>query len=170
MGSTRLCAIAECPIVSPRLNDTLARLREIASGGNTLSGIDEIEAFADSADDKILLNLSAERLGGSPESIAKALRESVPYLESILIQDRRADNSSDGPGYLTYRLETCPTASATFLPGESSPNSAARRSRNGERCAWVPALDLFAGVGLPVWRSPRFDRVIGVDRIRGAST
>ncbi len=65
--------------------------------------IDEIEAFADSSDEKVLLNLSAERLTGTPESIAAALREAVPNVESILIQDRRADKFHlVGPGYLTY--------------------------------------------------------------------
>ena len=68
-----------------------------------LSAIDEVEAFADSADEKILLNLSAERLTDSPESIASALRESLPNVESILIQDRRADKFElFGPGYLSY--------------------------------------------------------------------
>ena len=56
--------------------------------GKILSAIDEIEAFADSSDEKILLNLSADRLTDSAESIAAALRESMPNVESILIQDR----------------------------------------------------------------------------------
>ena len=64
MGSTRLCAVMECSILSPRLADTFARLRQLVAQGNALAEIDEIEAFADSNDEKILLNLSAERLTG----------------------------------------------------------------------------------------------------------
>src|ERR1700681_307059 len=86
MGSTKLCAVTECTILSPRLADTFSRLRELVSRGKVLSAVDEIEAFADSSDEKILLNLSGERLGDSPESIAAALRESLPNLESILTQ------------------------------------------------------------------------------------
>jgi 23S rRNA (uracil1939-C5)-methyltransferase len=167
MGSTRLCAIAECPIVSPRLNDTLARLREIASRGNTLSGIDEIEAFADSADDKILLNLSAERLDGSPESIAKALRESVPYLESILIQDRRADKFHlDGAGYLTYSVGNVPyrVGHLSFFQVNRHLVQPLVDAVTASDTHGRLALDLFAGVGLfSVALTRWFDRVIGVE-------
>src|SRR5271169_337293 len=75
MGSTTLCAVTECTILSPRLADTFSRLRQMVSQSKTLSSIDEIEAFADSSDDKILLNLSADKLVDTPETIASALRE-----------------------------------------------------------------------------------------------
>ena len=102
-GSTRLCAVDECAILSPRLAETLAKLRTLAASGKALSAIDEIEAFADDADQKILLNLSSERLTESPEAIASALRASLPWVESILVQDRRADKFElFGPGYLSY--------------------------------------------------------------------
>src|ERR1700675_2247822 len=60
-GSTRLCAVDECAILSPRLAETFAKLRTLVAAGKTLSAFDEIEAFADAADEKILLNLSSER-------------------------------------------------------------------------------------------------------------
>ncbi len=94
----------ECAILSPRLGETLAKLRTLVAG-KTLSAIDEIEAFADAADEKILLNLSSERLSESPESIASALRAALPWVESILVQDRRADKFElFGPGYLPYSV------------------------------------------------------------------
>ena len=65
------------------------QLRALVAQEQSLSAIDEIEAFADSADEKILLNLSAERLTDSAESISAALREAMPNAESILIQDRQ---------------------------------------------------------------------------------
>ena len=108
-GSTRLCAVDECAILSPRLAETFAKLRALVAQSKVLSAIDEVEAFADSADEKILLNLSAERLTDSPESIAAALRDSLPNAESILIQDRRADKFElFGPGYLTYSAGGAP--------------------------------------------------------------
>jgi 23S rRNA (uracil1939-C5)-methyltransferase len=166
MGSTKLCAVTECTILSPRLADTFARLRQLVSAGKVLPAIDEIEAFADSSDEKILLNLSAERLGDSPESIAAALREAIPNVESILIQDRRADTYHlAGPGYLTYTA-----GGAQYRVGHLSffqvnrfmiePLVDAVIGKTRGRLA----LDLFAGVGLfTVALTKQFERVIGVE-------
>ena len=166
MGSTKLCAVTECTILSPRLAETFSRLRQIVSQSKFLSAVDEIEAFADSGDEKILLNLSAERLADSAESMAAALRESLPNVESILIQDRRADTFHlAGPGYLTYAA-----AGAQFRVGHLSffqvnrfliePLVDAVIGKTRGRLA----LDLFAGVGLfTVALAKQFERVIGVE-------
>ncbi len=122
----------------------------MVSQGKVLSAIDEIEAFADSNDEKILLNLSAERLADSPESIAAALRESLPNVESILIQDRRADKFHlAGPGYLTYTVAGAqlPRGPSFVFSGQSfliEPLVEAVIGNSRGRLA----LDLFAGVGL----------------------
>jgi 23S rRNA (uracil1939-C5)-methyltransferase len=166
MGSTKLCAVTECTILSPRLADTFSRLRQLVAQGKILTAIDEIEAFADSSDEKILLNLSAERLGDSPESIAAALRESVPNVESILIQDRRADTFHlSGPGYMT-----CAAGGAQFRVGHLSFFQVNRFMIDplvDEVIGKVRgrlALDLFAGVGLfTVALTRQFERVIGVE-------
>src|SRR5260370_13327465 len=76
-GSTRLCAVDECAILSPRLGETLAKLRTLVAG-KTLSASDEIEAFPDSADEKVILKLSAEGPTESPEASASALRAALP--------------------------------------------------------------------------------------------
>jgi 23S rRNA (uracil1939-C5)-methyltransferase len=166
MGSTKLCPVSECSILSPRLADTFSRLRESVSMSKVLSAIDEIEAFADSNDEKILLNLSGERLADSPESIAATLHESVPNLESILIQDRRADKFHlAGPGYLAYGLRD-----ASYRVGHLSffqvnrflvePLVDAAIGKTRGRLA----LDLYAGVGLfTVALTKQFERVIGVE-------
>jgi 23S rRNA (uracil1939-C5)-methyltransferase len=172
MGSTKLCAVTECTILSPRLADTFSRLRQLVSQGKVLSAIDEIEAFADSSDEKILLNLSAERLGDSPESVAASLREALPNVESILLQDRRADNFHlMGPGYLTYSA-----GGAQYRVGHLSffqvnrfmvePLVDAVIGKTRGRLA----LDLFAGVGLfTVALTKQFERVIGVESNLAAS-
>jgi len=49
------CAIDECPVLSPRLAHTFAQLQEMARSGRLPEAIQEIEAFADSADEKIAL-------------------------------------------------------------------------------------------------------------------
>ncbi len=174
MSSTKLCAIEECPISSPRLNDALSRLRGLIARGKVLSAIDEIEAFADSNDDKVLLNLSGERLTDSAVSIAAALREAVPYAESILIQDRRADKFHlDGPGFLNYT-----SGGATYRVGHLSFFQVNRflLEKLVEAVTGGPehgklALDLYAGVGLfTVALTKRFDRVIGVESNAAAAS
>lgn len=165
-ASTRLCAVQECAILSPRLAETLEKLRALVASGKSLSTIDEIEAFADSADEKILLNLSSERLAGSSEAIASALRAALPGVTSILVQDRRADTFElFGPGYLTYSA-----GGAEFRVGHLSFFQVNRflidrlvETVIGDSRGRL-AVDLYAGVGLlTVALTKRFDRVIGVE-------
>jgi 23S rRNA (uracil1939-C5)-methyltransferase len=166
MGSTKLCAVTECSILSPRLAETFAKLRQMVSQGTILSAVDEIEAFADSNDEKLLLNLSADRLTDSAESISAALRQSVPNVESILIQDRRADKFHlDGPGYLAYAV-----GGTQFRVGHLSFFQVNRFMVEPLVDAVIAdtkgklALDLFAGVGLfTVALTRQFERVIGVE-------
>jgi len=164
-GSTRLCAVDECAILSPRLGETLAKLRTLVAG-KTLSAIDEIEAFADAADEKILLNLSSERLSESPESIASALRAALPWVESILVQDRRADKFDlFGPGYLPYSVGGMDfrVGHLSFFQVNRFLIDALVEAVIGDSKGRM-ALDLFAGVGLfTVALTKRFDRVIGVE-------
>jgi 23S rRNA (uracil1939-C5)-methyltransferase len=166
MGSTKLCAVTECTILSPRLADTFSRLRQLVAQGKVLPAIDEIEAFADSSDEKILLNLSAERLVDSPESIAAALRQAAPNVESILIQDRRADKFHlDGPGYLTYTVDGAPyrVGHLSFFQVNRFLIDPLVKAVVGETRGQL-ALDLYAGVGLfTVALTKQFERVIGVE-------
>jgi 23S rRNA (uracil1939-C5)-methyltransferase len=165
-GSTRLCAVDECAILSPRLGETLAKLRTLVAASKTLSAIDEIEAFADAADEKVLLNLSAERLTESPEAIASALRAALPWVESILVQDRRADKFElFGPGYLSYSAgdTNFRVGHLSFFQVNRFLIDALVEAVIGDSKGRL-ALDLFAGVGLfTVALTKRFDRVIGVE-------
>ncbi|MBZ5699860.1 MAG: 23S rRNA (uracil(1939)-C(5))-methyltransferase RlmD [Acidobacteriia bacterium] len=165
-GSTRLCAVDECAILSPRLAETFAKLRSLVASNKSFSAIDEIEAFCDGADEKLLLNLSAERLTESSEAIATALREAMPGAESILVQDRHADKFElFGPGYLSYAA-----GGFEYRVGHLSFFQVNRFLIDGLIEAVISdsrgrlALDLFAGVGLfTVPLAKRFDRVIGVE-------
>jgi 23S rRNA (uracil1939-C5)-methyltransferase len=165
-GSTRLCAVDECAILSPRLGETLAKLRTMVAAGKTFAAIDEIEAFADAADEKILLNLSSERLTASPQAIATALRAALPSVESILVQDRRADKFElFGPGYLSYSAGGTDfrVGHLSFFQVNRFLIDAMVEGVIGDSKGRL-ALDLFAGVGLfTVALTKRFDRVIGVE-------
>jgi 23S rRNA (uracil1939-C5)-methyltransferase len=57
-GSQTLCPVGVCPILSPLLESTLARIADLLATGDTLKGVDEVEAFADGEDRKLLLNCS----------------------------------------------------------------------------------------------------------------
>jgi 23S rRNA (uracil1939-C5)-methyltransferase len=164
--STRLCAVNECPILSPRLAETLAKLRGLLTSNKSFSAVDEIEAFCDAAGEKLLLNLSAERWNESPEVIAASVREALPGAESILVQDRRADKFElFGPGYIS-----CLADGFEYRVGHLSFFQVNRFLIDGLIEAVVGdsrgrlALDLFAGVGLfTVPLAKRFGRVIGVE-------
>jgi 23S rRNA (uracil1939-C5)-methyltransferase len=165
-GSTRLCAVDQCAILSPRLTQIFDKLRVLVASNKVLSAVDEIEAFADAADEKVLLNLSCERLTGSAESIASALQAALPGVESILVQDRRADTFElFGPGYLSYGA-----SGANFRVGHLSFFQINRFLIDTLVGAVIGdskgrlALDLYAGVGLfTVALTKRFDRVVGVE-------
>jgi len=51
--SSVIVPIDECPVLSPRLAQTFAQLQDMARSGTLPMGIQEIEAFADSADEKM---------------------------------------------------------------------------------------------------------------------
>ena len=165
-ASTRLCAVDQCAILSPRLDETFKKLRTLVAANKSFSAIDEIEAFSDAADEKILLNLSAERLTESPEAIATALRQAIPYAESILIQDRKADKFElFGPGYMTYKVGSTEfrTGHLSFFQVNRFMIDVLIENVIGDSRGRM-ALDLFAGVGLfTVPLTTRFDRVIGVE-------
>src|SRR5579863_763143 len=57
-GSSVIVPIDKCPVLSPKLAQTFAKLQEMARSGMLPQGIQEIEAFADSSDEKIALNIA----------------------------------------------------------------------------------------------------------------
>src|SRR5260370_34023697 len=59
--SSVIVPIDECPVLSPRLAHTFAQLQEMARAGRLPEVIQEIEAFSDSSDEKITLNVAFEK-------------------------------------------------------------------------------------------------------------
>jgi 23S rRNA (uracil1939-C5)-methyltransferase len=165
-GSQKLCPVRECPILSPRLAETLAALSKLLQKGDLPDTLREVEAFADDADEKVLLNLSFERLDTPSEQIAQKVRAILPTAETLLLQNRRADKFElVGPGYLSYRV-----GDAVFQVGHLS-FFQVNRFLIAELVSLVLgdakgnlALDLFAGVGLfTVPLAHRFQRVVAVE-------
>ncbi len=72
--SSVIVPIDECPVLSPRLTQTFAQLQEMARAGRLPEGIQEIEAFADSADEKIALNVAFEKFSKPAAELAAAFQ------------------------------------------------------------------------------------------------
>ncbi len=129
-------------------------------------GILEIEAFADSADEKIALNVAFERFPKPAAELAAVLREAIPQVDSLLLLDQKKDKFElTGPGYLVheaggfkYRVSHLSFFQVNrFLIEDLLKTVTA--SAKGKM-----ALDMYSGVGfftLPLARA--FERVVCVD-------
>ncbi|MBI3404175.1 MAG: class I SAM-dependent RNA methyltransferase [Acidobacteria bacterium] len=165
-GSSALCAVEQCPILSPLLEKTLLAFRDSASAGNLPASIQQIEAFADAKDEYVLLTFSMTDFPSSPKVIFEQIRTVAPWASSILLHQTSRDQFElDGPGFLQYA-----TSKHFFRVGHLS-FFQVNRFLVEEMLATVLAgaqgnlaLDLFAGAGLfslPLAGS--FDRIIAVE-------
>ena len=165
-GSSLILPIDECPVLSPRLADTFAKLQNMTRSGTLPTGIQEIEAFADSADEKIAFNVAFEKFPKPAEDLASAFRSALPQIESLLLLDQKKNKFElSGPGYLKqeaggykYHVGHLSFFQVNrFLIEDLLKTVTA--SAHGEL-----ALDLYAGVGfftLPLAKA--FQKVVSVD-------
>ncbi len=164
--SSVITPIDECPVLSPLLAKTFFQLQELTRSGRLPEKTMEIEAFADSDDAKIALNVAFERFTKSPGDVAAMLREALPQLESLLLLDQSKDRFElTGPGFLVqqaggfqFRVSHLSFFQVNrFLIEDLLQTMVA--GAKGEL-----ALDLYAGVGfftLPLARA--FKKVVAVD-------
>src|SRR4029077_14705497 len=88
---------------SPRLTHAFLQIQEMARSGSLPAGIQEIEAFADSADEKITVNVAFEKFTKPAAELAATFQGALPELESLLLLDqRKARFELTGPGYLLH--------------------------------------------------------------------
>lgn len=150
-GSSTLCPVEVCSILSPKLFATVEALRNALRESKLPETLREVEAFVDAEDRGVLLNISCTSLPRAAESIARMLSERIEDVKSILIQDTRGERMSlHGPGFLQYKV-----AQNGFRVGhmsffqvnrflvEEMASVVAAAAGSGE-----VALDLYAGVGL----------------------
>jgi 23S rRNA (uracil1939-C5)-methyltransferase len=164
--SAHILPIDQCPVLSPRLAETFAQLQELARANSLPPGLLEIEAFADSTDEKIALNIAFERFPEPPKALASRFRSALPALESLLILDQSKNRFElDGPGYLTqeaggfaFRVNHLSFFQVNRFLVEDLLQTMVGKARGNY------ALDLYAGVGfftLPLAKS--FSKVVAVD-------
>jgi len=166
-GSEALCAVDQCPILSPRLEDTLARVRGLLERLEIPAALTEVEAFADGEDERILLSTSFANFGGNTaQALGGLLRQAIPAIESLLLHDASRDRFELlGPGYLRYSV-----GDRRYRVGHLSffqvnrflVGALAERATAG--AAGRLALDLYAGVGLfSLPLAATFSRVVAVE-------
>jgi 23S rRNA (uracil1939-C5)-methyltransferase len=164
--SSVIVPIDECPVLSPRLAHTFAQLQEMARSGRLPEGIQEIEAFADSADEKIALNVAFEKFPKPAAELASAFQEALPEIESLLLLDQKKNRFElTGPGYLTheagghkYRVSHLSFFQVNRFLIEDLLKTVTANAHG------ALALDLYSGVGfftLPLAKT--FQRVVSVD-------
>ena len=164
--SSKIVPIDECPVLSPRLARTFHQLQELTRSNSLPGQIQEIEAFADSNDEKLALNIAFHEFTQHPAALHKFFRDALPQLESLLLLDQKKNKFElSGPGYLThnaggftYRVSHLSFFQVNRFLIEDLLQSVVAGKKG------ALALDLYAGVGffsLPLARS--FERVISVD-------
>jgi 23S rRNA (uracil1939-C5)-methyltransferase len=171
-GSQKLCPIRQCPIASPRLNETLGAIVNLLKSGKLPAELREIEVFADHDDDRLLLNLDLDGANGAAADLAATFRAALPSVETTLVHDRRTDHFDlVGPGYIKYRVgdHTYRIGHLSFFQVNRFVLDELVRTVIGEARGKL-ALDLFAGVGLfSVPLANRFERLIAVEANEAAA-
>lgn len=170
-NSTALCAPEDCAILSPKLLETLLALRGALASGALPEGMREIEAFsppsAGSDESKLLLTVTFADLPRPVADVARAIRASVPGIESlVLYEPRRERMELYGPGFVecafgsnAYRVGHFSFFQVNNFLVEELVREVVEREEPGRL-----ALDLFAGVGLfSVPLARRFERVVAVE-------
>ena len=164
--SSVIVPIDECPVLSPLLAKTFAQLQELTRAAKLPEKIAEIEAFADSTDEKLALNVAFERFTKPAGELAGTLRAALPQLESLLLLDQSKNRFElTGPGYLfhevvghRYRVSHLSFFQVNRFLVEDLLRIMVADARGNT------ALDLYAGVGfftLPLSKS--FQHVVSVD-------
>lgn len=164
--SSVIVPIDECPVLSPRLAATFGHLQEMARAGRLPEGIQEIEAFADSADEKIALNVAFDRFPKPATELAASFQSALPQLESLLLLDQKKNRFElTGPGYLTqeaggykFRVSHLSFFQVNRFMVEDLLKTVTANAHG------ALALDLYSGVGfftLPLAKV--FTRVVSVD-------
>jgi 23S rRNA (uracil1939-C5)-methyltransferase len=164
-GTSALCPVHHCPIVSPALNRALEVLAQLAAEDKLPPELREAEVFADDRDENLLLTLSHVGIGQHAKSIAELLMNQIPGTISVQFCDLR-DNRKQlfGAGHLEYRVCGRPyrVSHASFFQVNRYLVPKMVELLSGESGSLL--LDLYAGVGLfSAALAEKFVKVIAIE-------
>jgi len=164
--SSQIVPVDECPVLSPLLAKSFQQLQDLTRSNSLPGQIEEIEAFADSGDEKLALNVAFHEFTESPAMLFKFFREALPQIESLLLLDQKKNRFElSGPGFLRHQaggFNFRVSHLSFFQVNRFLIEELLQSVVSGKKGAL--ALDLYAGVGffsLPLAKT--FEHVIGVD-------
>jgi 23S rRNA (uracil1939-C5)-methyltransferase len=164
--SRTLCPVAQCPVLVPTLEQTLAAVRELLQQHKLPPTLSELEAFTEPNGGRLLLNVSCVRFDRSPRRIAEVFRSTLPGLESLLLHEAVRDRFVlDGPGYIIYPVgrSRYRVGHLSFFQVNHTLLAPLQRAVTRD-AAGALALELYAGVGLfTLPLRTQFERVIAVE-------
>lgn len=103
--SAHILPIDACPVLSPCLARAFSQLQNLARANSLSPGILEVEAFVDSEDSKLALNIAFERFSKPAKDLAAEFKAALPELETLLLLDKTKNRFElTGPGFLTHNV------------------------------------------------------------------
>src|SRR6201981_1127568 len=166
-NSTALCAVSDCPILSPLLLKTVLARRDAPAAGPRPRQLREFEAFSNSADSKLLLTATFAGFPAHAAEPAEKIRSLVPEIESLLFPDPgKVRMELLRPGFIEYGAggQTFRVGHFSFFQVNNSLVDELVRDVVDRDEGGRLALDLFAGVGLfATARAQEFERVVAVE-------
>lgn len=170
-ASSALCAVDQCPIISPLLESTLVSFSQWLDARDDFAAqvaqIREVEAFADHADEHFTLTLQFSQWPRDPQNFADALHERLPHVVSLLFRNKSGEYATGfGSGALEYHAADTNyqvSHDSFFQVNRFLVDTLVQRVALAAGTGQI-ALDLFAGAGLfTVPLAKNFQRVISVE-------
>jgi len=165
-GSNQLCAVEQCPISSPKLNQLIAALNRLSRERALPRALREIEAFVDDRDETFWLTVNSVKGNFDRGALTEQLRTALDGLLSLqYVETSTGRRETDGLGWIytqagARRLRVS-HGSFFQVNRHLAPLLVERVTHELEGKV---ALDLYAGVGLFARAlAEKFARVVAVE-------